>query len=189
MRKALLAAYASPLVLAGVMVAVHSAPNNARPFGWAALVAQGRQWAGASRSSAGACTTSGVPIYSRSPRQLVACGFVIYPLVSITRENVDGEVISNYNYNVSGRINTLFYPPASFKALTAPNAVLEAVGTPPRPPSGSATYANWMALYGSQTGTSWVEPTPFLIGGTHCMQTAPATASKTYYSRTCNLPK
>ncbi len=152
------------------MVAVHSVPNDPRAS-WAALVRQGRELAGALRSSAGKCNASNIAprsgmgmLYSMSPRQLVACGYVVDPLVSVTRENIDNWVITNYNYNVGeGSINTVYYPPRSFKALTAPNAVLEALGIPPRPPIGASTYGNWVDQYGSETGASWVKPTPFLV--------------------------
>jgi len=131
-----------------------------------AFAAGARGGAGASsgKSVGGCAGLSPRGLFYSKPRALRACGYVVYPLVSITREPIDGEVIANYNYNVNGVISTLTYPPRSFNAMTAPNEVLEALGIPPRPSrSETVNYDYWVSTYGSKTQSSWVTPTPFLL--------------------------
>ena len=70
-----------------------------------------------------------------------------------------------YSYEIDGSIHHLTRPSPSFDAMTAPPEVLEALGIAPRLSPDDVGYEVWVSRYGGATGSSWVEPPPYLVTG------------------------
>jgi len=62
-------------------------------------------------------------------------------------------------------LRTMTRPSPCFDATTAPPAVLEALGILARPSPDDVGYDVWVSRYGKTTGSSWVEPPPYVVTG------------------------
>ena len=101
-----------------------------------------------------------------TPEEIRAYGGEIHPLISITPHPRVGEAVLVYSYEIDGSIHHLTRPSPSFDAMTAPPEVLEALGMPARPsPDDDVRYDFWLSRNGKATGSSWVEPPPYLVMG------------------------
>jgi hypothetical protein len=104
--------------------------------------------------------------FKATPEEIRAYGGEIHPLISITPHPRAGEAVLVYSYEIDGSIHHLTRPSPSFDAMTAPPEVLEALGMPARPsPDDHVRYDFWVSRNGKATGSSWVEPPPYLVTG------------------------
>ena len=60
----------------------------------------------------------GIDTYTVSEEELTACGDGVAPLTSVTADPIVGDVVTDYNYDVYGRTDTLTVPSSSFDPLT-----------------------------------------------------------------------
>jgi len=120
----------------------------------------------------------GLNPYSATSDELSACGDITYPLTSVTPDPVAGDAVTDYNYDINGRVNTLTVPASTFDALTASQPVLSILGIPPRPSESAASYQQWVDTWGQDTSSSWVSPPPYLVIDTNFP--AFATKNKTW---------
>jgi hypothetical protein len=81
--------------------------------------------------------------------------------VSTTLDPLVGGAVTDYNYVVDGRVDTLTVPSSTFNPITASSTVLSELGLPPRPSqTDAASYDQWLSQYGSLSASSWVSPPP-----------------------------
>ncbi len=120
----------------------------------------------------------GIDTYAVSEEELTACGDEVAPLTSVTADPIVGDVVTDYNYDVYGRTDTLTVPSSSFDPLTVSNLVLERLGVPDRPSeTDSSAYNAWVSRYGSLSAASWATPPPYDV-----IATAAPSAGGTEYS-------
>lgn len=103
--------------------------------------------------------------FKATPEEIKAYGGEIHPLISVTPHPGVGQAVLVYSYEIDGSIHRLTRPSPSFEAMTAPPEVLEALGMSARPSPDDVGYDVWVARYGKTTGSSWVEPPPYLVTG------------------------
>lgn len=103
--------------------------------------------------------------FKATPEEIKAYGGEIHPLISVRPHPRVGQAVLVYNYEIDGLIHRLTRPSPSFDAMTAPPAVLEALGISARPSPDDVGYDAWVSRNGKATGSSWVEPPPYLVTG------------------------